>query len=149
MATYISEADADTYFTTYRLVTSAWDSASSAEKGKALNQATRMIDRLNFQGDKYDADQELQFPRGSDTTIPTDIEEACAECAYSLLDGVDVEYEYENLGNNSMGFANVRSSKNSSMVPEHKAVGIPSSIAWRLLLPYLRDVDAINLMRTS
>lgn len=149
MATYITLSDAETYFSDYRLVTSAWDDASDTEKGKALNQATKLLEQLSYTGDKADDDQELQFPRGDDTSIPTEIQEACAEVAYSLLDGMDVEYEYDNVGNVSMGFANVRESRDPEAVPEHKVNGIPSFIAWRLLQPFLRQRDSISLKRTS
>jgi hypothetical protein len=149
MASYITLADAEIYMSTYRLVTSAWDASDDATKTKALAMATKLIDQLSFDGDKADADQDNQFPRGSDTSVPTEIQEACAECAYSLLDGVDVEFEYDNLRNVSMGFANVRSSNATGMIPEHKSAGIPSYIAWRLLLPFLRSSDSIEVMRTS
>ena len=149
MAAYMTVAEADTYMDTYRLITSAWDAATEASKTKSLAIATRMIDQLAFDGDKADADQAQQFPRGSDTSVPTEIKEACAECAYSLLDGVDIELEYDNIRANTMGFANVRSSQNSSMVPEHKVAGIPSLIAWLLLKPYLRTGGSVSLMRTS
>jgi hypothetical protein len=149
MAAYMTYLEADTYMSTYRLVTSAWDAADNATKTKALEMATRLMDGLAYDGDKADDDQELQFPRGSDTSVPTDIKEACAENAYSLLDGVDVEFEYDNLRSLSMGFANVRSSQSGGMVPEHKTAGIPSFIAWRLMKPYLRQTGSIDMMRTS
>jgi hypothetical protein len=149
MTAYATEAEGQTYMDTYRLVTSAWDAADSATRDKALAMSTRLIDQLSFVGDKADADQELQFPRGSDTTVPQDIKEACIECAYSLLDGVDVEYEYETQGMTSMGFANVRSSQSSGDIQEHREAGIPSYIAWRLLYPYLRDLSSVTLTRTS
>ncbi len=146
---YITLADAEIYFSTYRIITSAWDAEADPAKTKALAAATKLIDQLSFDGDKADVDQALQFPRGSDTTVPTEIQEACCECAYSLLDGVDVEYEYENLRTVSMGFANVRSSQNPGMVPEHKSAGIPSFLAWRLLKPFLRSIGSISIQRTS
>jgi len=148
MAAYMTVEEANTYMETYRLITSAWDAASATDHAKALAIATRMIDQLAFDGEKNDADQEQQFPRGSDTSVPTEVKEACAECAYSLLDGVDIELEYDNIRANTMGFANVRSSQNSSMVPEHKVAGIPSFIAWLLLKPYLRTGGSVSLMRT-
>jgi len=149
MASYMTVAEADTYMSTYRLVTSAWDSADNATKTKALAMATKQIDQLSFDGDKADEDQDNQFPRGSDTDYPTEIKEACAECAYSLLDGVDIEFEYDNLRNMSMGFANVRSSNTTGMVPEHKSAGIPSFIAWRLLKPFLRQSGSVDLQRIN
>ena len=149
MAVYLTNAEADTYFATYRLVTDVWDDATEPEKTKAIAIATRQIDALKFDGDKAVAGQALQFPRGSDTSVPAEIQEACAECAYSLLDGVDVEFENDNLRSVSMGFANVRSSDNTGIVPEHRVVGIPSFIGWMLLKPYLRSLDSVNMMRTS
>lgn len=149
MAAYMTLEEANTYFETYRLVTSAWDAATDPNKTKALAMATKLMDQLSYDGDMADADQELQFPRGSDTIYPTPIMEACAECAYSLLDGIDIELEYDNIRANSMGFANVRSSQNSSMVPEHKSAGIPSFIAWRLMKPFLRTGGSVDLIRTS
>ena len=149
MSTYITLANADTYFETQRLFADAWDDASDPQKTKALEMATNLMEQLAWAGDKTDEDQELQFPRGGDTDIPTPIQNACAENAYSLLDGVDVEYEYENLRRVSQGFANVRSSHDTGMLPEHKLAGIPSYIAWRLMVPFLRDKSAITVMRTS
>jgi len=146
---YITVADAQTYFDNYRLVTDAWDDATAAQQQKALNRAKEMIDALNFAGEKYDSSQSDQFPRGSDSSVPTAIKEANAEIAYSLLDGVDIDYEYENLREASIGFASVRDSLNTGMVPQHIVNGIPSMAAWDKLLPYLRDVRAINIMRVS
>lgn len=51
MASYINVADADTFFNTYVLEADAWECESQASrKIKALNHATRLIDRLNFAG---------------------------------------------------------------------------------------------------
>lgn len=149
MSLYITLADADTYFATQRLFADAWEEASDARKTLALQMATNLMEQLAYSGDKTDEDQEQQFPRGGDTTIPTDIQNACAENAYSLLDGVDVEYEYENLRRVSQGFANVRSSNDTGILPEHKLAGIPSYIAWRLMVPFLRDKSAISIMKVS
>lgn len=149
MAAYLTVAEAQEYFDNYRLITSAWDNASLEEQGKALNIGTRQIDALSYDGDKADDSQELQFPRGSDTEVPQDIKDACAECAYSILDGVEVEYEYDNLRSQSMGFANVRSSSSKDFLPEYKLAGIPSYIAWNLLVSYLRNNDSVTIMRTS
>lgn len=146
---YITRADANTYFSTQKLFADAWDSASDADKDKALLMATNLMETIDYSGEKTVEDQTYQFPRGGDTTIPLDIQYACAENAYSLLDGVDVEYEYENLRRVSQGFANVRSSHDTGMLPEHKIAGIPSYIAWRLMTPYLRDKRALSIMRTS
>jgi hypothetical protein len=149
MSAYITESDADAYFATQKLFADAWDDATSAKKVIALQMATSLMEQLAYSGEVTTEGQELQFPRGGDTDIPLDIQYACAENAYSLLDGVDVEYEYDNLRRVSQGFANVRSSHDTAMLPEHKLAGIPSYIAWRLMVPYLRDKSAITLMRIS
>jgi len=146
---YSTIAEAQTYFDNYRLITDAWDDATAAKQQKALNFATAMIDKLNYAGEKSDSAQVNQFPRGSDTEVPTDIKEADAELAYALLDGIDPDFEYENLREVSMGFASVRDSMSTKLLPQHVINGIPSIQAWDKLTPYFRDVSAINLMRIS
>jgi len=97
-----------------------------------------------------EASQELEFPRGSDTEVPLAIRRACFEIAHSLLDGKDPELELENLGIVSQGYSSVRTTFSRTHVPvEHIVNGVPSSLAWRLLLPFLRDDDAIRVSRVS
>ena len=145
---YCTKAEADTYFSG-RLNTDAWDDATDAEKDKALIQATRIIDQLNFKGTKTDDSQELQFPRDDDTVVPDDIKSACSEIALALLDGVDPETEADNLFMVSQGYANVRSTYDRQGQAEHFVAGVPSVTAWRYLLPYLRDNRAVDLSRVN
>jgi len=148
MAAYATITEGDTYFSEV-LNADAWDDATSANKTKGLAQATKMIDRLNFKGEKTDDDQDNQFPRDADTEVPQDIKDACCEIALALLDGVDPELEFENLRMVSQGYANVRSTYNSEIPAEHINAGIPSVTAWRYLKPYLRDMQAVDLSRVS
>jgi len=158
MASYLTPEDAQEY-ADERLNAEAWDDAvdedgsSFGQPGtltyKALAMATKIIDRLNYRGDKYDSGQENQFPRGTDTTVPTDIEEACFEIALALLDGIDPQLEGENLRMKSQGYANVRSTYDSDMPAPHMVAGVPSLVAWRYLVPYLRDVGMVDMLRTS
>lgn len=148
MPNYISEADASTYFA-LKLNVDAWDDASSSDRVKALTMSTSAIDRLNYLGEKSDSSQVNQFPRDEDSTIPTDIEAACAELAYAFLDGVDPELEFENLRMVSQGYSNVRSTYDRSMAARHIVVGIVSVTAWRFLQSYLRDFAAIDMPRVS
>lgn len=149
MGQYATIAEAQAYFDN-RLNTEAWDDATDANKNKALGMATvTIIDRLNFRGEKTDPDQELQFPRGDDTVVPQDIKNACAEIALALLDGVDPELEFDNLRMKSQAYGVVRSTYDSDRAPEHYVAGVPSSIAWRFLKPYLRNVFTVNLDRVS
>jgi len=132
-----------------RLSTEAWDNAEDADKTKALTMATKLIDRLNYLGNKTADAQVLQFPRGGDASVPADILEACTEIALKLLDGFDPELEFENLNMISQGYSNVRSTYDRSRVPEHLGVGIPSAYAWGLLKPYLRDFRTVDMHRAS
>lgn len=148
MAAYATSVEAQTYFDG-RLNTDAWDDATSANKTKALSMATTLIDRLNFRGEKADSTQENQFPRGDDTVVPSDIKNACAEIALALLDGVDPELEFDNLRMKSQAYGVVRSTYESDRAPEHYVAGIPSSLAWRFLKPYLRGAYTIDTHRVS
>jgi len=149
--TYADVAYIDSYMSANRLVTDAWDVLTNAQKQVASQMATSAIENLNFVGVKTDPNQELQFPRGGDVDIPVAIKNACCEIAYSFADGVDLDFEYDNLRMTSQGFANVRSAYKvaSDLLPEHHLNGIPSIIAWRLLLPYIVQVGAIRIERTS
>ena len=145
MAAYLTISEAQDYFDE-RLHTTAWDVATDDERTKALATATRAIDRLNFAGDKTDSEQANEFPRDSEDT-PQAILDACAEISIALLDGRDPEMEYESLTVSSGGFSSVREARREGDVQAHLAAGIPSALAWQMLLPYLRDSRSISLMR--
>jgi hypothetical protein len=148
MTPYISISAAVDYFA-LRLNTEAWDRADATNQEKALAMATDAINRLNFVGEMTDSNQENQFPRGGDTEVPQDIQEACAELAMRLLDGVDPELEFENLSMVSQGYSNVRSTYDRTTPAEHVVAGIVSITAWRKLKPYLRDSRTVELHRVS
>jgi hypothetical protein len=93
--------------------------------------------------------QPLEFPRGSDTTVPADIRRACYECAIALLDGKDPQQELENLQITAMGMGLVRTHYERSQVPQrHILNGVPSFTAWCLLQPFLRDGSSLKVSRT-
>jgi len=146
MANYATIAQGDTYFAGH-LNTDPWDDATDANKTKALTEVTRAIDRLNFQGELADEDQSNQFPRGDDTTVPTDIQYACLEESLIRLDDIEVEQEISNLRMKSQGYANIRSTYDSSFVQDHIMAGIMSVISWQYLQPYLRDSRGITISR--
>lgn len=151
MTAYISVEDAQDYFDE-RLNTSAWDDHSVSgdnSQEKALKQATRIINRLNFIGDKTDSAQENQFPRGGDTEIPSDIEIACCEIAIALLDGVDPEIELENLNMKTSAYGQTKVDYDRTNPAEHIIAGVPSATAWRYLKPYLRDSRLVAVTRVS
>ena len=125
----------------------AWCSLTTNQQTKYLKMATRAIERLNFAGEKADPAQELQFPRGCDTTIPDDIQQACCELAWSFFDDVDADLEIENLRSVSQGVGAARVTYSPDVIPYYIVAGIPSIKAWTLLVPYLRDPGEIELSR--
>jgi hypothetical protein len=160
----------------------AWTQSLAIDRPKALLAATRIIDTLNFKGNKHtvhellsnagcccdvgsalDANcvtkeevqaanlaQELEFPRGSDTDVPSVIEQACYEFSHSLLDGKDPELELENLAVATNRYASVRTTYNRAQVPiEHLVNLVPNALAWRWLKPFIRDEDAVKITRIS
>jgi len=146
---YTSRVEGDTYFAG-RLNAECWDDASDTDKDKALLQATRAMDRLNYRGDRADDNQELQFPRGTDTVVPDDIKCACAEEALALLEGKDPEMERESLSisRQEFGKAKVQFDKETGR-PIHILNGIMSATAWSYILPYLRDPMTFRISRTT
>lgn len=138
---------AEDFFATC-LWTDDWDAANITDKNKALTMATKIIDQLNFLGDKADPNQENQFPRGTDTEVPNAIKEACVWIAKALIEGVNPEKEFENLFLLMQHFEGARVTFDSKPAPNIVA-GVPSSTAWRLLYPFLRDGAVITLRRVD
>lgn len=148
MTPYTDSGTATEYFAT-RVGSDAWDEAESTDKDKALAHATRIIDALNFLGQKLDPTQENAFPRFGQTEVPADIINACCEIAYALLDGINPELELENLSQTMTNYASVKTTFNRDVLPEHIVAGVPSSVAWRYLKPWLQDSRSIKTVRAS
>lgn len=152
---YADQDYADDYFENERVITDAWDEATDVQKGKALLEATRRIDRLRFAGIKLDSSQELEWPRNSfgfdfpagGIFIPDDILKANCELAYSLLDGVEPEIEIDNTRRKLHVYSGVRSLMDTSIPAEAVVAGIPSHMAWSYLKPYLADPKSISTKR--
>lgn len=139
---------ADNYFASM-LEGQLWTFSDRLRRLQALTSATKRIDRLNFVGDKASADQPLQFPRGTDTLVPVDIEQATYELALALLKGVDPDTERDNLSAIVQAYGGLRSEFDRSSVPAYTAAGIPSATAWALLLPYLMPRREMVTRRVS
>lgn len=145
---YATYTEGNTYFAQrWGSFADAWDKASTANKSKALNHATAIIDRLNFLGNKTDDDQTNQFPRGTETTVPQDIKDACCEIAGALLDDVDIEQEMHAARLTGTNYGGVRTTYDATIPEAHILAGVPSRVAWQLLLPYLRDPHKMNMTR--
>lgn len=145
---YCTITDGDAYFS-LRIPYDVWVNASTDDKTRALAMATQLIDHLNYQGIKHDPTQVLEFPRNDDTIVPRDIQVACCEIAYALLDGRDLDYDTEGLADNDISFERIRVRFDKTSIPVHIAHQIPSVIAWNHLRPYLRDAANITLSRSS
>lgn len=143
---YADETYGNTYFAE-RLNSDAWDDATSANRVKALKQATRAIDNQNYTGLKNDEAQENQFPRGDDTVVPDVILQATCELALALLDGVDPNLEIENLSVTRQGIGDAKIERDTSYVQEHIRNGVPSIQAWILLKPFMLDPGNIDVSR--
>lgn len=137
-----------------KLRTEAWKRAEDWEQKAALREATRLIDCLNFSGVKVDPNQFKEFPRklnedAEDTVVPKNVEIACYEIALKIIEGFDTDREVQNLAYTSQGFSSARSTYDRSFVLEYLRAGIPSSKAWELLKPYLRDPQEVTLCRAT
>jgi hypothetical protein len=146
---YYGSLEAGENYFNNKLNSGVWDQATIKERQNSLIEAARLIDKLNFQGDKADSDQNLQFPRNDDTTIPYEIEYAAYEIAIKLLDGFESEVEAQSLGVMSESYTGVRTSYQQGFVNEHLRAGIPSITAWEYLKPFLRDNKKVNLSRIN
>lgn len=81
---YVDVAYADTYFTT-RVGGAAWLDLTPEEKESALLTAMPYLENYcQWQGDKTDPEQALQWPRNGDTEVPANIKNAQCEFALSL-----------------------------------------------------------------
>jgi len=148
MNTYINILNANEYFEE-RLNSTDWEFATLEDRTKSLKMATRLISRLNYIGNKTTSSQELEFPRGGDEDIPIEVGFACCEIAIKILEGYDSDMEVDSIGRTKSEFSSVKNTYNPSIVREHKALGMLSSLAWDYLRPYLQDVNSIGLLRVN
>ena len=145
--TYISLADAETYFEG-RLHADNWDTAATGDKNKALVHAARMIDRyVRFIGWKTEDTQAMEWPRAGiyydgskywsdvsyqiewevysvdDDSIPKELKYAQCEMALTLLAG-DIQALPDTAGYSEISVAGavslvVDKSDRVKMVPDH------------------------------
>ena len=175
MANYGTLTAANTFFSN-RLHSYDWDIANAEDRQKALNQATELIDQFDYIGQKYavqqildtdeDADwttdanmellrqaelsQDLEFPRGSSATIPTEIETACYLIAKALLSGRDPEADLESLSVKTSSYGGLRTVyQRDGNNQEHMAHLIPSPQAFNLISPFFRERNTFTVKRVS
>jgi hypothetical protein len=96
-----------------------------------------------------DVSQELEFPRGQDTEVPTQIEWACYEIALALIEGFDPEDAIERTNIIRQGYSSVSTTYASGSGQEYLVYGIPTNRVWMWLMPYLCDDKVIRLRRAD
>lgn len=155
MAFYGTVEDGDVYFAA-RLFSWDWSQATDADKEKALQVATDLIDQFDYLGQKHtiyvagddatDAARKVanlaqpnEFPRGDSVVIPVEIETATYLIAQKLLAGRDPEMDLEALAVKFERYGPVQTSyERGGNTLEHLAHLIPSPQAWNLIKPFLR-----------
>lgn len=126
-----------------------WAETDPLRRVQALRSATQRINNLSFKGSRTDAAQNGEWPRFGSTTVPSAIEQATYLVALALLEGVEPDTEAINLRAITSGFGSLRSDFDRDKVPHHIICGIPSKLAWDLLLPYLYEQRGLDMERVS
>jgi len=135
---YCTTEYANEYFSG-RLHAESWGQADNETKEKALQQATRAIDRQHLNGRKATDTQELAFPRYPDTEIPEAVKEACCEEALALLErGNSQRRKLQQEGVQSFTLGNMSESYTAGA-----GRGLLSQEAKELLRPWL--IGAVNI----
>ena len=175
MSNYGSVVNGDIFFAA-RLHGYDWNRSNPSDKLAALVQATELIDQFQYIGQKAavqtvidslgdcadlttaanqalleaaEKSQPLEFPRGGDATVPTEIETATYLIAKSLLSGRDPEADLENLAVKQSQYGGVKTSyQRDGNNQEHIAHLIPSPQAFNLIRPFFRERDLFDLKRS-
>ena len=122
-----------------RLHAESWSGTDSETKEKALQQATKAIDRQPLSGRKADTTQTLAFPRHPDAEIPEAVKEACCEEALALLErGNNQRRKLQQEGVQSLSLGNM-----SETYITGAGKGLLSQEAKELLRPWL--LGAVNV----
>lgn len=142
---YNTNDELTTYYTT-RLNTAVWSTASADDKLAANTMAGKRIDMLSFIGRRTATTQEHEFPRNSDTEIPTIIKEAHAEIVLKFLQGYDPEEEFANVTAKKRVFSGVSTTYDTDVSRPWLVTGVMSKTAWDLMLPWLTDSTAVRII---
>ncbi len=138
MQSYCTIEYANEYFQN-RLHAESWGQADESTKEKALQQATRAIDRQLLRGRKTNPEQELAFPRHPDTEVPEVVKEACCEEAFVILEsGNSQRRKLQQEGVQSFSLGNM-----SETFAAGAGKGLLSQEAKELLRPWL--LGAVNV----
>jgi hypothetical protein len=174
MSNYYGTVNEGNAYYVARLHSFDWTQATVADRLAALVQATELIDQFAYLGYKkttqgaldaieaVDGDpttdanrtvlraaeqaQALEFPRGADTDVPTEIETACYLIAKALLGGRDPDMDLEALASRGVQYGDVKTLySRTSNTQDHTAHLIPSPQAFNLLRPFFRERYQFNM----
>ena len=147
LVTYVTLAEAETFFNN-RLIDSAWDDATNDNRSKALNMSASALNRLNYAGKRNSLTQVHPFPRDDDSVIPQIMQDACCLVAAKFLDDFTIDQLRDEARFKIQGYSTVKTTYKDGDLP-HYMSGIPSAEAWDMIQPFLRQVDTIQLNRSS
>lgn len=140
MAAYVTVQEGTTYFAS-RLHAEVWTQASTCDKGKALDMATRAIDRTPLKGVKASYDQANQFPRYPDMEVPQAVKDACCEEALAILErGNSQRRRLQQEGVQSLSVGGL----SETYVAGARGGGLISQEAKELLRPWLLGAVSIT-----
>lgn len=141
MTAYITVTDAQT-FLDGELDTEPWDLSDDITRAKALEMASRLIDSLPLH-------PAYVFIDRTSSSVPQDFKDACVLIAVRLLENSSINERVEGLKLLSYQYDKIKATLNPDSPAEHILAGIPDIRAFRLLKPYLIQLSAIRLSRTS
>ena len=144
MASYISAADADTYFGD-RYGADQWRAAAEQHKAQALATDTRSIDMQRLRGRKTDDAQPLAFPRviywrgawNADTTVPEAVKAAACEEALAILSHDTQRAARQREGLTSVSIGDASESYSAEALARTQSGELLSPQAKLLLRPWL------------
>jgi len=144
VASYISAADADTYFGD-RYGADQWRAATEVHKTQALATATRHIDMQRLRGRKTDDTQPLAFPRAiywrgawnADTTVPEAVKAAACEEALAILSHDTQRAARQREGLTSVSIGDASESYSAEALARTQSGELLSPQAKLLLRPWL------------
>lgn len=97
-----------------------------------------------------DASQELEFPRGQDSSVPQEIEWATYETALAIIEGFDPEDAMDRANILRQRYAAVATTYAADrQSQEYLVYGIPTARVWRWLKPYLSGENPIQISRAD
>ena len=144
MASYISAADADTYFGD-RYGADQWRAATEVHKAQALATATRHIDMQRLRGRKTDDTQPLAFPRAvywrgawnTETEIHEAVKAATCEEALAILSQDQQRTARQRDGLTAVSIGDASESYDKSALARTQSGELLSPQAKLLLRPWL------------